>query len=273
MNALNDFSTHNLKPLYTLSLASALLMGVYSLAGLLFQSVVYPSEELRQFCVSNDLVNLLIGLPILLGSMAVARQGRLIGLLFWPGALFYNVYNYTAYTIATAFSLASLAYLALVVLSLYAMIRLLASINPAAVQQQLKGAVPERVIGGILAGFGILFFVFQLTTLLQALSGQTVISRSDLAMSITDLLITPTWVIGGILLWRRRAFGYLSGAGLLFQASMLFVGLLAFFILQPLVASIPFPMQDFVVVLVMGLVCFVPFGIFLRGVLSGPSRA
>lgn len=64
---------------------------------------------------------------------------------------------------------------------------------------------------------------------------------------VADLLTTPAWVVGGLLLWRRQAFGYVSGAGLLFQASMLFAGLLVFFILQPFVADVSFPVEDFVV--------------------------
>jgi hypothetical protein len=88
------------------------------------------------------------------------------------------------------------------------------------------------------------------------------------AVAVTDLLIMPFWVIGGILLWRRQAFGYVTGTGLLFQASMLFVGLLVFFILQPFIAAVPFPIADFVIILVMGMVCFIPFGLFVRGTLS-----
>jgi hypothetical protein len=38
--------------------------------------------------VANNVGNLVIGLAILLGAMGLARRGRLIGLLFWPGALF-----------------------------------------------------------------------------------------------------------------------------------------------------------------------------------------
>jgi hypothetical protein len=38
-------------------------MAVASLAGVLFQSTVYPIEELRQSFAANDVVNLLIGLP------------------------------------------------------------------------------------------------------------------------------------------------------------------------------------------------------------------
>lgn len=49
---------------------------------------------------------------------------------------------------------------------------------------------------------------------------------------------------------------------------MLFVGLLAFFILQPFVAGIPFPLGDFIVILAMGVVVFVPFGLFLRGLIT-----
>jgi hypothetical protein len=76
------------------------------------------------------------------------------------------------------------------------------------------------------------------------------------------------------LLWRRRALGYLTGAGLLFQAAMLFVGLLAYFALLPVTSGVPFPLEDFVVVASMSLVCLVPFGKFLHGVhrASTPGR-
>ena len=48
---------------------------------------------------------------------------------------------------------------------------------------------------------------------------------------------------------------------------MLFVGLLVFFILQPFLTAMPFPAQDFVVIFVMGLVCFIPLALFIRGIL------
>jgi hypothetical protein len=93
-------------------------------------------------------------------------------------------------------------------------------------------------------------------------------ARSELATAVADLVIIPAWVAGGVLLWRRLAFGYVVGAGLLFQASMLFVGLLVFFVVQPVLTAVPFRAGDFVTILVMGLVCFIPFGLFVRGVLS-----
>ncbi|MBN1920005.1 MAG: hypothetical protein JW892_02070 [Anaerolineae bacterium] len=85
-------------------------------------------------------------------------------------------------------------------------------------------------------------------------------------MLIADLLITPLWVISGVALWQRRTLGYVVGTGLLFQASMLFVALLVFFILQPFITDAPFPAEDFVAIFAMGAVCSVPFGLTVRGV-------
>jgi hypothetical protein len=251
-----------------LSLIVALLMVMTSLAGLLFQSSIYSIEELRHSSVSTDVVNLFIVLPILLGSMALARRGRLIGLLFWPGALFIVTYHYIAYAVAMPFTLQFIPYLSLVILSVYTMYGVLSGVDTVAVQKHLMDKVPERFAGGVLAGFGVLFFIWRGTLAVQTLIGPAVLSQSEFATAVADVLLAPIWVIGGVLLWRRQAFGYVAGAGLLFQFNMLFIGLLTFFILQPFVAGIPFPMEDFVVVFGMGLICFIPFALFIRGVTS-----
>ena len=263
--------TRQLTQAYTLSLIVALLMAVASLAGILFQSSIYPRDELRQSFVSNDVVNLFIGLPVLLGSMWLAKRGRLIGLLFWPGALFYVTYNSLAYAVAMPFTLPFVLHVALVILSVYLVFRLLSSMDSSAIQHRLKGAVSERFAGGVLAGFGILFFLWRFALLVQTFTDQAALTGPEQATAVADVLLAPAWIIGGILLWRRRAFGYVVGAGLLFQLSMLFVGLLVFFILQPILTSAPFPVEDFVVIFVMGFVCFIPFGLFVRGALAGKN--
>jgi len=260
--------TRDLTLAYVLSLVVALLMAVASAAGLLYKTNIYPTEELLKTFVSNDVVNLLMGLPILLGSMWLVRHGKLIGLLFWPGALFYAFYNYIVYVLGMPLALISLVYLALVTLSAYTLFSLVAGIDGPAVQQRLTGAVPERFAGGVLTGLGALFFLRAIGVLVSALINQTLLARTEVALHVADLIITPAWVMGGILLWRRRALGYVTGAGLLFSASMLFIGLLVFFVLQPFLTATPFPLADFVVIFVMGLVCFIPFALFVRGAAS-----
>ena len=63
------------------------------------------------------------------------------------------------------------------------------------------------------------------------------------------------------------ALGYVGGTGLLFQASMLFIGLIAVLILQPFFSDAPFLPVDVLVVFLMGLICFIPFALFVRGVI------
>lgn len=259
---------YNPAALYALSFLIAILMAAASAAGLLGGTAIYPTEDLVQSFVPNDVVNLCIGLPILLGSMWLARRGKLIGLLLWPGALFFVLYNYSVYVLAMPLNVAFLLHLALLTLSTYTTIGLAASIDGAAVQQRLAGAVPERAAGGILGALGLLFLVRVIGVLISALASQTPMVKTEFAVNVSDFLITPAWVIGGVLLWRRKAFGYATGLGLLFQASMLFIGLIIFLLLQPFLTDAPFVLADVVVILIMGMICFVPFGLFMRGVLS-----
>ena len=139
--------THPLTLSYVFSLVVALIMTVASVAGLLYPTRLYPTDELRQSFVANDVVNLFIGLPILLGSMWLARRGKLIGLLLWPGALFYVPYNYLVYTFALPLNVGLLLSLVLLTLSTYTTIGLVAGIDGKEVQRRLSGVVPERLAG------------------------------------------------------------------------------------------------------------------------------
>jgi hypothetical protein len=248
------------------SLLIALLADVLALAGLLTGDAVYQSEELRDSFVTNDLVNLAIGVPILLIALWMARRGSLTGLLFWPGALFFLLYNAAiVYVYALPLGWAWLLYLVLLALIVYTLIGLMASIDGSAVRSRLQGKVPERLAGGVMVGLGAVFLLFVIGEVASAVASQTPVARAQLAVHVADFVTIPAWIIGGVLLWRRQPLGYVSGAGLLFGASMLFVGLLVYFLVQPTLTDAPFATSDFVAVLAFGLVCFVPFGLFLRG--------
>lgn len=269
MNSNNENNLpikRNLKLVYILSLIIASLLAVASIAGILFRSTVYPTDELLSTFISNDVVNIIIGLPIILGSIFLTMRGKLIGLLFWPGALFFVIYNYLIYVLAMPFNLAFLVHLTLVTLSVYTIIILVASIDGKKIQQQLAGAVHERISGGILVGMGFLFLLQVVGVMVDSITNQIPITETELALHVSDFLISPALVIGGILLWRRKEFGYVSGLGLLFQTSMLFIGLIVFLIIQPFLTSNSFLLVDVLVVFIMGLICFIPLVFFIRGI-------
>jgi len=258
--------TRSLTVAYVLSLGVTLLMAVGSVMGLLYQAQLYPTDALRESSVPNDVVSLVIGLPVLLGSMRLARRGRLLGLLFWPGALLYVVFNAVVYTVGLPPNLAFLLALGQLSLSVYAMVLLISAVDGKAVERRLAGAVPERLAGGVLAGLGSIYLIRVLAIVVGAIVNQGTITELERALHVADVVTAPAWILGGVLLWRREPLGYLAGTGLLFQASMSFIGLIGVLLLQPLLTGAPFPLVDTLVVAAMGLICFVPFGLFLRGV-------
>ena len=258
----------SMRLIYIISMIIVLLMVGISLVSVLNPDAVYPTEEYVQNFVPNDVVILVIGVPIMLLSMWLAGRGRLIGLLFWPGALFFGVYNYLTYVFSMPLGWAYLVYLALMALCLYTMVALLAGINSPAVGQQLHGRVPEKFAGAVLVVLAAGFLLRAAAGLVNGISSQVGLPATELALLATDFLVAPAWIIGGILLWRKEAFGYTAGTGLLFQASMLFIGLIMFMLVSPFISGITYPVVDIVLVIAFSLVCLVPFALYVRGVIK-----
>ena len=260
--------TGNLKRSYALSLIVATVTAVASIIGLVYQTAVYPTEELRLAYVINDALNLIIGLPILLGSMWLAWRERMIGLLLWPGGLLYGLYNYTAYIFGMPLRWNVVIYLIIVLLSAYAIIELIKNMDKHAIQAQIADAVPTKTTGWLLIVFGILFIARAIATMVGAGINQTAIPTAEFGTLIADMLLSLFWVAGGVWLLRHRPLGYVSGLGLLFAICMLFVGLILLLLLQPVITAVPFVLMDVLVVAVMGLIFFIPFGLFVRGVVK-----
>lgn len=264
--------TRDLTLAYVFSLVVALIMTTASTIGIIYRSVIYPTEEMSMVFVSNDMLNLVLGLPILLGSMWLARRGNLIGLLCWPGALFFVLYIYTAYLLGIPLNALFLLYLILVTLSVYTIIGIVTSIDGDAVYQRLTGVVPVRTAGGILAGIAILFAVYQIVNIITALINQRPVDSIELAQWIDDLAVgSPALLVGGFLMLRRKTLGYVAGMGLLLLCSILFLGVIPYMVVQPLLSDSPIDVIGILIVLVIGSVSFIPFALFVRGALSDRS--
>ncbi len=275
MSTLSDHTQPNSLPVrgdltteYVLSLAIAILMAVLSVIGLFFPAGIYPSDEIIQSYRTNDLVNLIFGFPLLIAFVLIARQGKLVGLLLWPGALLYVLYNYTAYVFGVGRTWIALLFLGLVLLCGYTIIRLLREINGDGVRSRIEGAVAERVSGGALVLFGILFFLLAVSTIGNAIMAQSGVQTIEIATSLADIFVATLWIVGGFMLLRHSTLGYVSGLGLLFAAITLIIGLILFLLLWPVLSEAVFSLTDVVVVSFMGLIIAIPFALFLRGVLS-----
>jgi len=104
-----------------------------------------------------------------------------------------------------------------------------------------------------------------------ALSGVAPIEPVAHRVWVADLALgAPATLIGGVLLWRRAALGYVTGAGLLFSFSVTPVELAAMLALQPQLTASPIDGATITGLLIFAAVSFAPLAFFLRG--SGRDR-
>jgi hypothetical protein len=252
---------------YFVSLVVAAVMTVASVAALVDWDRIYPSMDssLLPLFVGQDALNLIVGLPILLVSMWLARRGSLIGLLLWPGGLFYVLYDYGYYVLGAPHTILFIPYIALMTLSAYAMIGIVVSIDGDAVRDRIAAGLPARLVGGFLAALALLFTALWSGLSLSAtLSGAAfdIVPRVVTTLDLTVQL--PALFVGGVLLMRRHQLGYVVAAGLLLQASAYLVGLSAITVLQEALMQASLDPVAVLPGIVVGVIGVVMIGTFVR---------
>jgi hypothetical protein len=205
---------------YSASLAIAAGMLVASGGGLL-SGADGPYGEASLVLVSRgaDAANLVLVMPLLLGSMWLARRGSLIGLLMWPGVLFYALYAYVPYLVGAPFSGLFFVYVALVTLSAFTVSGILASVDGDGVRRRLAGA-PARGMGGALVIIALLAYAGLTATALSAL-GDPAGELATRPLAVADWALgTPVLLAGGVLLWLKAPLGYVAAPGLLLVSGL-----------------------------------------------------
>lgn len=205
---------------YLSSVLVALGIAVVSTAGILWGAQGRYAES-RSVLVSQggDAANLIVVLPVLLGSMWLARRGSLAGMLLWPGALFYALYAYVPCLVDAPFDVLLFGYVALVVLSGFSVIGIVASVDGEVVRDRL-GQAPARSVGGAVVVIAVMAYAGLAAAAVPAFAdpGEVVGMRGHW---IADWVVgTPVLLLDGAFLWLRAPLGYVSAPGLLLVSAL-----------------------------------------------------
>ncbi|MEO8613072.1 MAG: hypothetical protein ABI690_34585 [Chloroflexota bacterium] len=161
----------------------------------------------------NDLITLVVGLPLLAISFWLASRGSLRGLLLLTGTLGFFLYTYLSMSMLAAYNSLFLVYVALFGISLFAFILSMLSVDLAELPQHFSSSLPHRWIAGMLFVVGgFLLFVWLGRIVPPLFQNQTPVleNATTLVIQAMDLaLIVPLAILSGILLLRRSAWGYL----------------------------------------------------------------
>src|ERR1044071_3908928 len=145
-------------------------------------------------------------------------------MLLWLGGLGYMLYNYIFYLYGAAFNSFFLLYTALFSLSVYTLILVLMKTNVKAISRQFQQRTPVRWISGFLLFFSIPWSAMEISRAAGfVFTGRIptdilVTGHPTGVVYATDLsLLMPAMILGAVLLWKRRPWGYLLSAVLLFK--------------------------------------------------------
>jgi hypothetical protein len=211
-------------PAYRLSVALIFLMAGQSLTGLIFQTQYRDTDWIRAAWFANDWVTIAVAVPLLVAGLIRAASGSTRGTLLWLGAVSYAVYNYAYYMLGAALNAFFLVYVAAFVIAVITLILALTRLAIAELAHCFGSSTPARLAGGYLAttgmGLGTVWTVMWTAHVITGWSTPVPTEAFRLVAALDLSLMVPPLVAGGILLWRRRPWGYVIAALAGIQAAL-----------------------------------------------------
>ena len=200
---------------YWLSGALAGVALVASAVGAFYPAVFRVPAVTTGNARGADIVILLVAIPALVISMALAARGSLRAQIVWLGALGYILYNAVFFAFDVVFNPLFLVYVAVLSLALWSLVVLLMALDVDAIRTRFSRKLPVRTIAIYLIATTILFAVTWLRDIVPALfSGATPVSLQGTKMltnpiQVVDLAVGfPLTLLAAIWFWQRRAWGY-----------------------------------------------------------------
>ena len=197
-----------------------------------FDTVLSSSQE-----VGQDVVTLLIGIPLLITGIVLTGKGMLRGQLLLTGALGYFLYTYGAMSFLTAFNPLFLVYVTLFSLSLFGFILAMKNLDLDEVTRHISDGFPRRSI----ATYFIVVAVFLSLAWLRLVTVPSLTwtppygleSAITLVIQAIDLgVVVPASFITATLLLKKSGWGYVLALVLLIKVIMMGAALIAMIISQ-----------------------------------------
>jgi hypothetical protein len=207
--------------------------------GLYFYDTVNSSSQE----IGQDVVTLILGIPLLIAGIIMTRKGTLRGRLLLTGAFGYFLYTYAAMSFLTAFNPLYLVYVALFSISLFGFILSLSKLSPAEVVGHISERFPRRTIAVyfiIVAAFlSLAWLKLVVPPMISGTPPSGLESAITMVIQSLDLgLIVPTSLITAILLLQKRPWGYTLASVVLLKILTMGSALIAMIVGQ-ILAKVP----------------------------------
>lgn len=191
-------------------------MSVQAAGGLLFPGVYRDVAWIRTAWFGCDVVTLLLAVPLLAGGLLTAARGSRRGELLWYAALSYGLYNYAYLMLGAHLNTLFPLYVGLFVASVWTLILALSTADLTDLVAGFDARTRTRAVAIYMMLTGLGLGVAWLSQWGAYAFGGAVPSIGEgpfkLVASLDLSIIVPSMIVGAVLLWRRRRWGYLLAA-------------------------------------------------------------
>ena len=212
----------------------------------LYGNGIYRNDSLSYGAQARgqDIITLLVGIPLLLSGWLLMKRRSLRGQLVHAGSLGYFLYTYSSYSYLSFYNPLFLLYVLLFSLSLFGFITAFNTIDARRIQQALSGTFPRRTIGIYLIFMGAVLTLLWLGKIIPTLDYSIPAAGLDhyttLVIQANDLaIIVPTAAITGILLLKSAPLGFKLAAILLMKMLTMGMALIAMMIVMTIEGTPP----------------------------------
>ncbi|MDP4083314.1 MAG: hypothetical protein Q8934_01730 [Bacillota bacterium] len=221
----------------------------------------HDSIAMASQAIAQDYVTLCLAVPLVIVSIYLTQKELLKGKLLLTGTLGYFLYTYASYSFLSMYNSMFLVYVILMSASFFAFALALMSFDIPKLPLYFEKKLPVKFIGWFLLFCSCLFGMMWLGRIVPPLLKNEppvgIEHYTTLIIQALDLgFVVPTGILAGILLMKRKPFGYLLGSILIVKFITLLTALTAMIIRQMFVGILVSFIEIFIVVLINLMVIF-----------------
>lgn len=222
------------KSTLVLSIVIVVLSVIASAGGLLINGLYRDNAFVTSTWLGNDIVTLVVAVPLLTIATILARRGSPRAYLVWLGLLESTLYNFGFYLFGSAFNKLFMVYVALFALSIWTLFIGLVNLDVTALSRQFGARTPVKAVSVymLLVGLG-LSTVYFATWLNFVASGQVpaIVVKTgqptNVVLALDLSFVIPLFVVGAIWLWQHKPWGYVLATMVNVKGAVYMLGLSA----------------------------------------------
>ncbi|MDX8366380.1 hypothetical protein [Cytobacillus sp. IB215665] len=175
----------------------------------------YDSISIASQAIAQDIVTIVVGIPLLIISLYMSRKGLLKGDILLTGTLGYFLYTYTSYSFLSMYNPFFLIYVLLMSAAFFAFTLAMTSFDLKKLSSSVfDNQFPTKFVGGFLLFIGVAVGLMWLGRIVPALIDNSIPigleHYNTLVIQALDLgFLVPISILSGYLVLRKNSFGYL----------------------------------------------------------------